>query len=326
MCLADSYATALCLLAMKLASKIKIACPFHLPLPGHTPGPVRPKGFFRRASNGEKLRRFFCHECRRGFSEATLTLEYRQRKRHINRFIFILLASNNSMRRAAIISRVNRKTVDHRLQYFQKVAAQYQKDLLNNFLSVKECHFDDIETSEHTKMKPLSIPLAVDHPTRIILAFDVASMPAKGLLASKSRKKYGHRSDDRPVAWRHVLTTISGLAAPNLVITSDSHKRYPRLIREHVPTAKHVQVEGRRGCVAGQGELKVGGYDPLFSLNHTAAMLRANICRLIRRTWCTTKRKDRLHCHISLYAMWHNETIMARKQGREMRFPFPAAA
>lgn len=295
-------------------------------LPGHTAAAVVSKGSFRRPSDGVRLLRFLCHECGRGFSEATLTFEYRQRKRHINRFLFTLLASNNSMRRAAIISRVNRKTVDHRLRYFQKVADHHQTNLLDSLSPVKHCHFDDIETSEHTKMKPISISIAVEHPTRLILSFDVASMPAKGLLAAKSRKKYGLRPDERPVAWKHVLKTVSRLAAPDLVITSDSHKIYPRIIVEHAPNASHVQVKGRRGCVAGQGELKVGGWDPMFSLNHTAAMLRANICRLIRRTWCTTKLKDRLRCHISLYVMWHNETILARQQGREMRFPFPAAA
>ncbi|MEI6834211.1 MAG: hypothetical protein WCL28_09470, partial [bacterium] len=308
---------------MKRASSSKISCPHHMPLPGHTPAPVKAKGSFRRESDGVRLKRFFCHECQRSFSEATLALEYRQRKRHINKFLFILLASNNSMRRSAIIASVARKTVDRRLEYFFKVSERYQKDLLKNLPQVKEIHFDDMETSEHTKMKPLAVTLAVEHPSRLILSFDVASMPAKGLLAKKSRKKYGRRPDERSHAWNHVLSSVAKISAPGLLITSDSHKHYPQVIRRHLPGATHVQVKGRRGCVAGQGELKVGGWDPLFSLNHTAAMLRANICRLIRRTWCTTKRKDRLRCHIGLYVMWHNETILARQQGREKKFPFP---
>lgn len=313
-------------LAMKHRVSSKTSCPHHMPLPGHSPAPVKAKGSFRRGSDGVRLKRYFCCECRRSFSEATCTLEYRQRKRHINRFLFILLSSNNSMRRSAIIASVARKTVDRRLEYFFKVSERYQKNLLESLPLVKELHFDDMETSEHTKMKPLAIPLAVEHPSRLILSFDVASMPAKGLLAKKSRKKYGLRADHRRMAWNHVLSSVAKIAAPGLIITSDSHKRYPQVIHRHLPSATHVQVKGRRGCIAGQGELKVGGWDPLFSLNHTAAMLRANICRLIRRTWCTTKRKDRLRCHIGLYVMWHNETILAKQQGREKQFPFPLAA
>ena len=151
-------------------------------------------------------------------------------------------------------------------------------------------------------------------------------MPAKGLLAKKSKERYGSRKDERSTAWRHVLTTVSQIADPALIITSDSHKRYPQMIRKYVPGAQHIQVKSRRACVAGQGELKAGGRDPLFSLNHTAAVLRANICRLIRRTWCTTKLKERLHCHITLYAMWHNENILAKLEQRKPVFPFPRAA
>jgi hypothetical protein len=230
------------------------------------------------------------------------------------------------MRRAAILIGVARKTVDHRLIYYGKVASDYHDNLLKNLAPVQRVQFDDMETSEHTKMRPISIPIAVQHQTRIILSFDVASMPAKGPLATRSRKKYGPRKDERPVAWRNVLTTISRISDPSLVITSDSHKRYPKMIRKYVPGAQHIQVKGRRGCVAGQGELKVGGWDPLFSLNHTAAMLRANICRLIRRTWCTTKLIERLRCHIALYVMWHNETILAKLYQRNPVFPFPRAA
>jgi hypothetical protein len=75
-------------------------------------------------------------------------------------------------------------------------------------------------------MKPLAIPLAVEKPTRLILSFDVASMPAKGLLAEKSSKKYGPRPDEREASWRHVLTTAGKLSTPGVVITTDSHKRY----------------------------------------------------------------------------------------------------
>ena len=254
-----------------------------------------------------------------------MTLEYRQRKRRVNEFLFTLLASNNSMRRSAVICGVTRKTVARRLSYFSKVAERYQEDLFSDLPAVNKLHFDDMETLEHTKMKPLSIPIAVEQASRLILSVDVARMPAKGLLAEKSLRKYGPRPDERAAGWESVLGTVARLASPEVVITTDSHKRYPKAIRRHLPQAIHIQVKGRRGCVAGQGELKVGGWDPLFSLNHTAAMLRANICRLIRRTWCTTKKKECLGQHIMLYVMWHNETIIAKRQGRARVFPFPKA-
>lgn len=305
---------------------LSIICPYHSPLSGYKSSSVVFRGWYCRRSDGIRLRRFFCNECRRGFSEATLTLEYRQRKRSINDLLFRLLASNNSMRRSAVLVCVTRRTVERRLLYFSKVASRYQEKFIKSLEPVRSIHFDDMETSEHTKMKPLSIPIAVEHPSRLILSFDVVSMPPKGLLAKKSRQKYGPRRDDRLAGWNQVLNSVAKICVPDLAITTDSHMRYPEVIRNNIPFARHIQVKGRRGCVAGQGELKVGGWDPLFSLNHTAAMLRANICRLIRRTWCTTKKKDRLFQHIMIYVMWHNESILARQQRRKKCFPFPLAA
>ena len=80
--------------------------------------------------------------------------------------------------------------------------------------------------------------------------------------------------------------------------------------REFFPEATHWTTRGRRGCVVGQGELKAGGFDPLFSLNHSFAMLRANINRLFRRTWNTTKKPERLALHIALYVLYHNWVLI----------------
>ncbi|MEQ1722809.1 MAG: hypothetical protein ABL930_06505, partial [Pseudobdellovibrio sp.] len=55
-----------------------------------------------------------------------------------------------------------------------------------------------------------------------------------------------------------------------------------------------------------QGELKKIGFDPLFSLNHTCAMMRAKVSRLIRRTWNTTKKPERLSEHLALAVLHHN--------------------
>jgi hypothetical protein len=56
--------------------------------------------------------------------------------------------------------------------------------------------------------------------------------------------------------------------------------------------------------------LKKIGRDPLFAVNHTAAMIRDHVSRLVRKTWCTTKKRARLRGHLLLYAVWHNKMIL----------------
>lgn len=169
-----------------------------------------------------------------------------------------------------------------------------------------------MESFEKSKCLPVSIPLVVEKNTSLILGFRVCSMPAKGHLAEISRRKYGYRPDERPQAACELLSEIKPYLSSTLEISSDENPKYPSWIRPHFPDAKHRKFKGRRGCVVGQGELKRGGFDPLFSLNHTAAMLRAHVCRLFRRTWNTTKKKERLAVHIAIYVQAHNQRILSR--------------
>ena len=171
-------------------------------------------------------------------------------------------------------------------------------------------HFDEMESFERSKCLPVSIALVVDPKSRIILGAKVASMPAKGLLAAISREKYGPREDERPQVADALLSEISSALQKKVTILSDQNPKYPGWIKKNLPLANHETVKGRRGCGVGQGELKRGGYDPLFGLNHTAAMIRANVNRLFRKTWCTSKRRDRLEAHLELYIKYHNTELI----------------
>jgi hypothetical protein len=175
--------------------------------------------------------------------------------------------------------------------------------------SIPAIQFDDLETSEHSKCKPLSVPLVVEAKTRKILSFSVVQMPPKGLLVHIARKKYGPRPDQRAQGWREVLRQAAPLCIPGVQITSDENPHYTLPVSRCLPGAQHIRVKGKRGCIAGQGELKKTGFDPLFSLNHTCAMLRANINRLFRRTWCTTKKRDGLIAHLWIYLKYHNQEL-----------------
>ena len=170
--------------------------------------------------------------------------------------------------------------------------------------------FDDLETFEHSKCKPVSVIMAVEKSTRKILGFEVSQMPAKGHLAKIARKKYGYRRDDRWKGRRRLFLKLKPQLSEFAEIFSDQSPHFPEDVKRFFPNAFHRTTKGRRGCVVGQGELKAGGFDPIFSLNHTFAMLRANINRLVRKTWCTTKKIERLRDHIDIYVCYHNQKII----------------
>jgi len=269
------------------------------------------RGSYFRKSDGQWVQRYSCLKCRTSFSSGSLLPCYRQKKRKINHSVSLLLNSGVSQRRAAILLRVNRKTVVRKFRFLASQARiqhqQWLKKLEQRPLAFVQ--FDDLETSEHTKLKPLSVALAVEPKSRKILTFQVSSMPAKGLLSQPALKKYGYRPDKRPKGWNSLFRSLKPIVSPNAEWLSDENPHYPRHLLAHLPGAIHRTTPGRRGCVAGQGELKKIGFDPLFSLNHTCAMLRANLNRLFRRTWCTTKTQQGLVDHLSLYVRFHNERL-----------------
>ncbi len=182
---------------------------------------------------------------------------------------------------------------------------------INNFgrEKVRVLEFDDMETFEHTKCKPLSITLAVQARTRRILGVEVSSMPAKGLLAEKSRKKYGFRFDGRAMARAELFRSLQPIVHEEVVIKSDQNPHYMADVARFFPQASHRAYLGRKPASIGQGEIKKGGFDPLFALNHTCANFRENVSRLKRKTWVTTKRADRLRAHLYIYAEYHNQHL-----------------
>ena len=172
----------------------------------------------------------------------------------------------------------------------------------------KVIEFDDLETFEHTKCKPLSVTIAVEQGTRRILGVEVSRMPANGLLVERA-KKYGPRRDERREGRRRLFSKIQDLIDPFVEIKSDQNPHYPTDVKEFFPKARHKRYLGKRGSLGGQGELKKVKFDPLFSLNHTCAKMRADINRLIRKTWCTTKSPGELYCHLMLFADYHNKNL-----------------
>ena len=277
----------------------------------NTQSKITKKGVFL-AKRGRKIQRFKCHSCMKTFSEQTTNPGYRSRSYHLRNRIFREFCRGVSQREIAIELRIHRDTVARLLVAVAKEAKR-QNSRVRALSVPKVIVFDEMETFEHTKCKPVSIVVAVEEGSRKILALEAAQMPAKGLLAHISRKKYGYRADHRPAALRKSLRNISQFE--NLVmIKSDQSPRYPKYLRECLPTVPHVTFKGRRGCVVGQGELKRGGFDPLFSLNHTCARIRDLIKRLSRRTWCTTKLIERLQMLLDIFMCHFNRRLMGEKR------------
>jgi len=266
-------------------------------------------GYFYRTCDSRWIQRFRCRSCRKTCSWASFSRWFRHKKRVKNEQLRRHFGSSGTIRRAARTFSLNRKTVERKLMAlgFEAEANLRIENLTRSKVRVIE--FDDMETFQHTKYKPLSITLAVQKRTRRILGLEVSTMPAKGLIAEKARQKYGRRFDGRAIARAELFRKLQDVVHEEAMIKSDSNPHYVPDVAKFFPKARHVQYLGRRPASTGHGEIKKGKYDPLFAVNHTCAMFRLNVSRLARKTWVTTKRIDRLRAHLFIYAEYHNQHL-----------------
>ena len=264
------------------------------------------RGFYKRPSDQKKIQRYRCGSCGSTFSEQTFAIDYRQRKRWFNQACFMTLCSGVSQRRTAYMFQVVPRTIARRVIRFGTICQKNMDFYRQTRSKAKDVEFDELESFIHTKLKPVTIPIAVEKGTRKVLAVSIGNIGAKGHLKKISLKKYGRRPSEKRSSLTQLMEHLKSCVAPKVRFSTDQSPFYPNLIREHFPQSSHVTCKGARGAVVGLGELKKTAFDPIFTLNHTYAMFRDNLKTLSRRTWATAKRKDRLLFLLNIYAWFHN--------------------
>lgn len=97
------------------------------------------------------------------------------------------------------------------------------------------------------------------------------------------------------------------LSSAPAVIKSHRHPSYRRLVEASFPGARYRQYIGKEKKKKYQERihenLQKRVYDPIFAVNHMAAMIRDRIRKLVRRSWCTTKKVENLQLNLDLYVL-----------------------
>lgn len=260
------------------------------------------KGYFKTKWNHQPVPRYRCKECGRYFSSHTERETFGQHRPDMNDPVFKLYSGGMTQRRMAIVLGINRKTVIRKFLFAARLARkEHERRVQAGDYATTWVQFDEMETFEHTRMKPISVAVAVRARTGQILDIQCATLGYKGPLADQARRKYGHRENNSLVAVGDVLATIGRCAIPGAKVVTDADPRYllriPRTLPHviHQPTLRTYEKTDRKNK-----------NDKLFTLNYTAAKIRNDLSRMARKTWVTTKRLDRLQAHMDLYIAWNN--------------------
>lgn len=218
------------------------------------------------------------------------------------------LMKGSSQRACAEILGCSKNTVERKFYWLVRY-----KDFDPSKIAGKVIQIDEMESIEHTKLKPLTIPLCVSARFEIV-GITVGKIPAKGHLSEISLKKYGPRPNERELALKKLFEEIKAkLATEPKTIITDGSPLYGKYIKEFFPNAEHRVIlsrahkEKRREFIF--LKQNKGIYDEMFALNQRCAKLRSDIKRLTRRSWCTTKRVENLYSHLKLYQGFNNQIL-----------------
>lgn len=273
------------------------SCKFHSELDGSF---IR-KGFFKLKRLNRTIRRFQCVRCRRCFSSRTFKADYRHKKPDLNERLDDLLCEGVSLRAASRVLRLTYRNTYLKYLWLKK-QANLKKEARQ--FKAKVLQFDEMETIHHTKCKPLCIALIVNE-NYVILGAKVSEMPCHGKLSAFSRKKYGPRRDDRDKAMGELFMEVSQkLKEKPEKILSDAKPSYRKHVERYfpgIPYETYSRAEKERARDRIHEVQQKRQFDPIFALNQRCAKLRSDIKRLVRRSWCTTKKPENLQGHLDLY-------------------------
>lgn len=264
----------------------------------------RKKGYFKTKHNHQPVPRYQCKACHSVFSSHTNLETYRQKKPKLNQEIFKWYCSGLTQRRLAVVLKINRKTVARKFLFMASKARRiHEAYIASGEFKTSYIQFDEMETHEHSVLKPLSIAIAVRANTGEIIEAQVAQVQLKGAKTTKSFSKYGYRENQTAAVIEDVLKAIKQVSKRNTALYTDGDTSYPALMKKFIP---NIDYKPMKNSLKGISDERRNKNDPLWRINHIAAKMRNDLSRLARKTWTTTKKIWALQAHIDLYIAWNN--------------------
>jgi hypothetical protein len=214
-------------------------------------------------------------------------------------------------RQSARLLSCSRKTVLSRVELLGRHARELHTHLLErarpSTFDRRSFQLDELETFEHSRrLAPLTVPVLIDRVSRFVLDARVAPLPARGDLRPSDRRRklvrestLGKRKSGSRAAVAACFEQLAKATRGRMggLVQTDRKSSYRRIVRDLLPGWAHERFSSK---------LERSPGNPLFAINHTLAMLRDGLSRLVRRTWAGPKRASALDHHVWIWIAWRN--------------------
>ena len=284
-------------------------CPYDSCRAHHNP----PERFFKCDGTYQPLcrphpvQRYRCRLCRRRFSRQSFRADRSQKKPYLNAAFLHLMTACVALRQTARVLRVARRTIERRFAWLAAHAGRFHRNRLAHASLNGPFMLDEMETFEGNRYQPVTVPVLIEPRSLFVIASEVGPLRRKGRMTPAQRRlrgeherKHGRRPSHSAAAVRSVLERLRSCAAPDGPV---------ELVSDQKPLYEHLggRVFGSRfRWQAHSASARRDQHNPLFPINHTNARLRHFLSRLRRRSWCVSKRRQRLREHLQIAALWVN--------------------
>jgi hypothetical protein len=167
---------------------------------------------------------------------------------------------------------------------------------------------DELETFEHSRrLSPVTVPVLIERKSYFIVDLQTAPLPCRGRLSEKDRQKkkereagWGVRRSGSREAVERSFDTLAKLHVTrgSVLVETDMKTSYRTILAK--------RFGSRLSHARHSSKAKRDFANPLFPINHTLAMMRDGISRLVRRNWGASKLRARLELHAWIWAVWRN--------------------
>ena len=279
--------------------------------PGN-PFPWCRKGHFRRKCDGRRVQRFLCLTCRRRFSTQTFRFDYRLKKPRLHHVLFDEFISKCTMRQAARLHGLSRKTVAHRLELLGRHCEIFHRHVLGRAARKAGLdgtfQLDELETFEtDRRLQPLTVPVLIERKSYFVLHTSVAPLPARGKLSGRDRARklrreavFGKRRSGSTRVVRESFEVLRAAVPSDIKVRVQTDRK-----RSYASTLGRL-FGGRLVHQRTSSKARRSYSNRLFPINHTLAMMRDGLSRLVRRSWAAAKKASRLRRHLWMWVAWRN--------------------
>lgn len=276
------------------------------------PFPWQRKGTYRRKCDGLRVQRYRCLTCHMGFSSQTFRVDYRLHKPELHFAVFDAFVSKVTQRQSARTLACTRKTIRHRLILLARQSRDFHSAVLERARHKGglpgDFQLDELETFEHSRrLAPVTMPVLIELHSYFVVHAAVGALPARGNLRPGDVQKklarealHGPRLCESRAAVDSCFKVLGDHVARDrhLVVSTDRKSSYPRILAARLPS---TYTHARHSSTATRTR-----HNPLFPINHTLAMARDGLSRLVRRSWGVSKERKWLELHAWIWIAYRN--------------------